>query len=90
MNQGQVPLPSFSVSMRFSERSRNWRYWRPRRFSTCLIWFPARDRKLQGRRGTETRLSYRLLEEEEGKGGGHQVLGSLCRQLADKWGLKAL
>lgn len=50
MNQGQVSLPSFSVSIRFSERSRNWRYWRSRRFSTCLIWFLAKDRKLQGRR----------------------------------------
>lgn len=50
VSQGTVFLPSFSTSIRLSERSRNWRYWRSRRFSTCRIWFPARDRKLPGKR----------------------------------------
>ena len=68
MNQGQASLPSFSVSIRFSDRSRNWRYWRSRRFSTCLIWFLAKDRKLERREGkTETRLSYRTAGEGGGK-----------------------
>lgn len=46
LSQGQGTLPSCSVAIKFSERSRNWRYGRSRRFSTCWIRFPARDRKL--------------------------------------------
>lgn len=68
-------LPSFRTSIRFSERSRNWRYWRSRRFSTCLIWFPARDRKLQGKR------EERLLEE-----GGLPCVGSWPTSGGTDWG----
>lgn len=53
MSQGEGILPSSSFAIKFSERSRNWRYGRSRRFSTCRIRFPARDRKLPGEGGVQ-------------------------------------
>lgn len=73
-------LPSFSVPIRFSERSRNWRCGRSRRFSTCLIWFPARDRKLQGKgRGCRDRAESQKHQRE---GGEHQAPGAPGRAAA--------
>lgn len=71
----RVPLPSASESIRFSERSRNWRYGSVRRFSTCLMRFPARDRKLRGGKGTERELNTAQLTGKE-EGTGHGVTSS--------------